>query len=101
METHEIDFTNGKATTNQQGLALLFNVDRASIRNWQNKGLPYIKAEKKGAENRYIVPVALYWYIGRSVAGKRNIQDDLTPIAYVLLGYSSDQCALCRLYQKI
>lgn len=71
-------------TVNQADLANIFDVDRSTVRKWQNEGLPYQPGPKR--ERRFVVPLAMHWFIGRDIANSAKF-DVSNPIVMYCLGW--------------
>ena len=55
----------------QSDLAQHFQVDRTTVRAWQQKGLPVLK--KQGAKLLFYPPVAFHWVVGREIINEFNL----------------------------
>lgn len=82
-----VDLKSDVPTTNQAGLAELLNVDRTTIRAYAMAGMPCVDGGR-GKENRYPVPLCLYWFVGFQAAREHRLPG-MMPLEYILYGHSS------------
>lgn len=77
-----MDFMN----LTQTELAEIIGVDRTTIRNWTNKGMPYTPPEGKGQPGSYCGPLCINWWAGHRKAehSSRKFSD----VEKIALGYA-------------
>jgi len=97
----EWDFDN----LTQQQLATMFGVDRTTVRNWQNAGMPYNPPTGKGQKANYSMGVCFYWRVGHKLGRELDIK--LTQLQKIAFAYISghEDCGFdkgdLKLYQNL